>query len=46
MVETGFIEAVSEDLGSGNAASIVKEELEVTPMTGSVGVCDGFSVAE
>ena len=45
-IETGFIEAVSEDLCSSNAASAVEKELEVTSMTRGVGVCDGFGVAK
>ena len=46
MSETGSIEAICEDLCSSDATSIVEEELEVTSVTGSVGVCDGFGVAE
>jgi len=45
-IKTGFIEAISEDLCSSDAASVVKEELEVTSVTRSVRVCDGFGVAE
>jgi len=46
MIETGFVEPVSEDLCGSDATSIVEKELEVTSVAGSVGVCDGFGVAE
>lgn len=45
-VETGFIEAISENLCSSDAPSIVEKELEVTSVTGSVGVCDSFGIAK
>ena len=46
MIETGPIEAISEDFCGSDAASAVEKELKVTSVTGSVGVCDGFGVAE
>lgn len=46
MVETGFVEPVSEDLCGSDATSIVEKELEVTSVAGSVRVREGFGVAE
>ena len=46
MIETGFVEPISEDLCGGDATSIGEKELEVTSVAGSVGIRDGFGVAE
>ena len=46
MIESGFIEAVSENFRCVNTASVVEKELEVASMTGGVGICNRFGVAE
>lgn len=46
MIETGFVEAISKNLGSSDTASIVEKELEVTSVTGCVGVGEGFGIAK
>lgn len=46
MIKTRSIEAISKNLCSGDTASVVEKKLEEPSVTGGVGVCNCFGVAE